>query len=244
MAIVNADRRTTSVTEFQELILAFAQMASREGVTVVPYEGDAPKHFPLLPESLQLAVVQHFRDYVHVASEVLEHGGALRDDQIFLWRFLRRLRFHPPSNLMDAMAEGEIIEVHDRNLVQIFRNLRFFELCSYTLDDLLCRPFFELLERDNKITEYLLEQVDALFKSAPRTIQHMAVDEHTVVEKESSHRLVLRVRQRLMAPLRGTVGGEVVAIATFIPARLDRPQATPPNLPSPADWFRIDSLNR
>jgi PAS domain-containing protein len=223
------ERPVALVSEFRDLVLRFSRMAAREGVTVVPFEGDGPRHFQALSETIQTVVLEHFRQYVQIAGEVLDHGGSLRNDQTFLWRFFQRLRLHPPSNLVSEMADGEIIEVHDRSLVQIFRNLRFFELCSYTLDDLLSRPFFELLERDNKITEHLLAQVDVLFGDAPRTILWMSVEEHTIVERDSAKRLSLRVRQRMMAPLRN-VSGELVAVATHIPARLAHREASVPEL--------------
>jgi hypothetical protein len=53
----------------------------------------------------------------------------------------QKLGVHPPSELMSEMRSGEVIEIHNGEFLQVYRNLRFFELCSYTLDDLLAAHF-------------------------------------------------------------------------------------------------------
>jgi hypothetical protein len=144
------------VEKFQRLVEEFSAFAEAEGIEVVPYKGEGPSHFRALPEALQQSTLHHFEAYVEAAREVRAQGESLHNDQLFLWRIFKKLRAHAPNDFLGQLAEGEVIEIHNSEFVQIYRNLHFFSLCSYTLDDLLCRPFWELYERDESIAQHLI----------------------------------------------------------------------------------------
>lgn len=221
--VVNAEDRGTStrVREFGALAQEFAALSGREDVHIVPFRGEGPAFFAALPEPMQNDVLGRFREYVGIARDVVSEGGSLRNDQMFLWRFFQRFRIHPPSNLISEITAGEIIEVHDINFTQIFRNMRFFDLCSYSLDDLLCRPFWELVHRDPAISAMLVEQAGHYFSGRWTTMRLLDIPEHVVQEIDSTRLLTVRVRHRLAAPLRD-VQGAITAVASFLPAELKR----------------------
>lgn len=214
------DSRGMRLEEFKSLVLEFCERAKGEGMNLVPWmgfsQGMEPSYFCKLPDDMQIGVVERFRSYVEVCREVHGQGQSLRDDKTFLWRMLQKLRLHPPSNLMDQVRESEIIEVHTLEFVQIYRNLRFFEICGYTIDDILSRPFWELLQRDQGITSLLIDLASTTLSGSVHGVLDLPqVPEHTVLELDSAARHLLVVRQRLMAPLRDAQG-KTQALATFI----------------------------
>jgi PAS domain-containing protein len=209
------DVRQARNEEFKALTEEFCRMAQKEDVRVAPYSGAEPKFFPQLPEAMQIPILNSFRRYVDVAREVQANDGFLRDEQTFLWRMLQKLKLHPPSNLMSELRTGDVIEIHDPQLIQIYRSLSFFSICSYTLDDLLARPFWELLWREEHVTAQLLDMARTVLSGEVIGVQSLNIPEHPILELQSVERRQSVIQQRMAAPLRdGT--GTIAAIVTAL----------------------------
>lgn len=81
--------------------------------------------------------------------------------RIFLWRWLSKCALTVPSDLIGNLNDEDLIEVYDQNLNQVFRNLRFFSVSSYSLIDLLHKPLPELFERhDPHAQTTLMNEID------------------------------------------------------------------------------------
>lgn len=218
------------VAEFKALLDAFSEMARRESANLVPYDGHGPRYFPQLPEIKQIEVLNNFRCYFEVCSQTLAQGASLRDDKVFVWRMFQKMKVHPPSELMSSIQEGEVIEIYNADFVQVFRNLCFFEICSYSLDELLSRPFWELIHRDEKITNLIVEQASKLLTGYNGIFQ-FEVPEHVITEIASRARNSVTLQQRLGATLWNPQGSPIALIALLkvkdcisggVPVRLDR----------------------
>jgi hypothetical protein len=207
----NEDR----VTQFKSFTDEFCAMARTEGVSVLPYEGSGPEHFALLPEVHQVAVLEQFGRYVEVAREVVAQGISLHDDNVFVWRMLQKLKVRPPSDLMDQLRTGEVVEIYNSNFIQIYRNMRFFEICSYSLDDVLSRPFWDLIAREKSITELIVQQASRLLQGFPEGIMKFDVPEHVISEIHSPRMNTVRVQQRIGATLWSPERAPVALIASL-----------------------------
>lgn len=208
------DTRDARIGRFRELLEEFCAFARTEGLSVTPYQGDGPRYFLEMPEPLQEQTLKYFQAYVEVCREVRDQDQAsLRNDQLFLWRMFQKLRLHPPSNFMSEVRDGEVIEIHNHEFVQVYRNLNFFSLCSYTLDDLLCRPFWQLFQRDESVTNGLVEVGKNVFSSAAPGTQHLHLGEHTVLEIDSPGRFLSVIQHRVVAPLSDAQGRVSAAVS-------------------------------
>lgn len=200
---------------FQQLTLRFCELAGKEGIWVRPYRPQGPLYFERLPEPLQHATLDHFARYLAVCEECLEGGAHLADDRSFLWRMFRKLGVHPVSTLLSEIEDNDVIEIYNADFIQVFRNLKFFTLCSYTLDDLLCRPFWELFRREARITEALLAVAQNIYKDNVKGSQHLELGPHVLDEIEGPRKLRSVVENRLVCPLYDH-GGSVAALVSVI----------------------------
>jgi hypothetical protein len=205
LALESAESR---VEAFRALTECFAAFAGDEGVDVLPYRGYGPRHFAALPEPHQRVVLAHFHRYVTVAEITLGDGSTLSDERQFLWQMFRQLGVHPAADLMARVArtDDEVVEIYDANFVQIYRNLRFFRNCSYSLDELLSVPFWQLFARDPRITERILAIATEYFSGKRRDVFEWDMGRHTIEEIEGPMRYSSVVEQRLVAPLFGAHG--------------------------------------
>lgn len=198
---------------FQALLEEFCEMALAEGLALKPYREGGLLFFPKLPEALQDSTLAHFSTYIDAARGVLAQGGSLKDDQMFLWHIFKKLRAHAPMDFLSHLASGEVIEIHNRDFIQIYRNMHFFKLCTYTIEDLICRPFWELYERDVAIENSLISVASAIFQGESKGVSQLDIPEHTVLEKDSEGRLLVTVQHRIAAPLCDAHGNIIAVLA-------------------------------
>lgn len=207
------ERSTSREVEFQTLLDQFAALLFAEGILVTAYTGSKPRHFMALDTSHQQQTLENFRRYVEVCQEVVAQGIGLRDDKMLAWRMFQKMKVHPPSDLMQEIRQGEVIEIYNSDFVQTFRNMRFFEICSYPLDELLCRPFWELVYREESITQMIVHQASRLLSGTVSGLFQFDIPEHSIFEIESPGRNVMVVKQRIGAPLLGSDGAPAALIA-------------------------------
>jgi len=188
--------------EFKQITEKFAELARRRGFEVVPYNQDGPRHFQRLEPAQQIVILQTFKRYYDFCAQISNWGLAPKEDRQYLWRMIKRLGVRPSSDLFAELEDGDIIEIYDCvGFVQIFRNFRFYTVCSYSLDDVLCRPWFELYERDDAVTEKISATVMDAVASGKSDLIFYDVGEHRMDEIDSDRKYHCIVENRFIAPL-------------------------------------------
>lgn len=116
----------------------FCHLLGKYGISKHSHDQDASlASFDQLPIERRQAIVSQFDRYTNLLSLAHQERVSLRDDKALVWSTLKALRLRPPSDLLDHLAHGDVIEIYDHNQVQVFRNLRFFELCTYGVFEIL-----------------------------------------------------------------------------------------------------------
>jgi hypothetical protein len=67
----------------------------------------------------------------------------------FVLQFLFRMGILPSSELNETIRNERFIQIYNADQLQIFRSLACYERCSFTLEQMTTRPWFDLWERDN-----------------------------------------------------------------------------------------------
>lgn len=206
-------KKADRIRTFTHLTERFCLLLQRESLTVKPYGDGGPVHFSALPDPLQEHVLQSFEKYVGVCVETIAGGWSLRDDAQVLWRMFKSLRVHPCNELMASIEQGDVIEIYDTNYTQVFRNIAFFSICSYTLDELLARPFYELFRRDESVTAQLIQVGTEMFGGRLSGVHQWTVGQHTLNEVGSPALYEMEMQEKIASPLQDT-SSQVKAILT------------------------------
>src|SRR5690606_17702992 len=108
--------------------------------------------------------------YLAECQNALAVGGTLRDSsfQVF-WNVLRRFDLRPCSDLFDLLDSNDVIEVYRYDFIQIYRNLRFLELCTYSLDEVFSYEWPELFHRKQEINFELFDLTREILSGAKKT---------------------------------------------------------------------------
>jgi len=209
----NDTEQQESIATFRGMLDQLAAWAADEGSLVLPCKSTGPVCFVALASEMQAQIVERTARYLAVCGDVRSAGGSLEDGRRLFWATVRRLGLRPVSDFLAEVQASDVIEIYDRNFVQLFRSFNFFKLSGYTLDEVLCRPSLELFRRDPAQTRALLDAAKALFEAAKPATTRLFGPLYVIEERASRARRRLLVQDKLAAPL-FDAEGRVIAIAT------------------------------
>ena len=175
------------VEDFRELADRLVGFGSRVGVRIIGYRDSKLPLFRALAPETQESIVRELKFYLEICEETLANGHDLRNSKQLVWYAMRKFGFVPPSNMFDLVDDSYVVEVHDRELHQVFRNFVFYEYCSYSLEELHCRPWPELYKRDQNAMASMLEVVDSLLANRVSWVDCRGI-KHFISETESAFR--------------------------------------------------------
>lgn len=185
---------------FIELSTSLVEMLKTEGVKTSPYREGLP-HFKELNAKSKEIVLERLKFYHDICLEHIVDGQPLRDSQKFTWRALVKLGLTPNSDLISRIEKDDIVEIYSDDQVQLFRNLEFFDYCSYTLEDLFCIEWWKLFKRDEKISESILTLAhDILDRKYPQGIT-LPFSWHRVAEVASRDKFNVDFLIKYLGPL-------------------------------------------
>ena len=196
---LNEDSRRYLFTELCQVLADFCWMTNDSRKEALA--GAELPYFSNLPVAEQDRVLKELGIYVSICRHTLEMGFALEDSPRFTWVGLKRLGLIPPSDILSIIHKEDVIEIYNFQHCQVFRNFQFFKYCFYTIEEIFCRPWFELYERDTKITEALLASAQQLIEGRSDRIDRPTPD-HPILQPEHRDKGTIIYGMRHMVRLR------------------------------------------
>ncbi|MFV3407586.1 hypothetical protein ACNH6C_03200 [Bdellovibrio bacteriovorus] len=190
------------VERFRLLCERLALVLEKEGLSVKPYHDPALPHFCRLANDQKDLALQTLKDYVEICQEVQAESYSLKDSPRFCWKALRRWGLVPSSDFFDKLEMANIVEIYTSDNLQIFRNLRFFEVSTYTLEELYTLEWWKLYGREEAVTRDLFAAaLDLLSGKVPGTMRFQ-VGKHQLWELCSEGLRRFEVEPRYASSLR------------------------------------------
>ncbi|PWU17684.1 MAG: hypothetical protein C5B49_08385 [Bdellovibrio sp.] len=163
--------------------------------------------FLALDSVARSALIQNFERYLEilVAEGESAAGDSARLESNRLRRAVRQLglRFLD-QRILQQIDDGDVVEIYDSTGRQIYRNLQFCRLSSYSLLDVAVNTWQELYERPMSSVETILLRVADVF-STPALNVPFAMEPHLVKERfvYSKKQKVFRATMKNLSPLAG-----------------------------------------
>lgn len=189
--------------EFYQELSEFVKKAQVYGLSSLSaYSAKSKMNFEALSPDRQQQVRMSFKDYSHLVfgpePEPVPHSEAQ-----LLQVCARKLGLVFDSSAYSGLTADHVIEVYNSEMLQIYRNLSFFSLCSYDLLDLLTNEFYELYERSYAINEELFKASQVLsnrpYNLEPYSMRH--TPRHIMREKISAERRAFQVQFQSVYPV-------------------------------------------
>ena len=190
---------STQVQRVLATLENYAELLQERGHNVKPYTERAVNKLLTLSATEMIRFTARMEYFSILMMDVKTTG----DDKKFLKLCAERLGLIFDKNVYDTLNPGDVIEIYNTDLIQVFRNFEFFDVCSYTLLDLLSNEFYELYERGQLINQGLFNAISTL-NSRPfnlEPIDLMDLPQHLLQEKFSTDQLRSMVRFKAMYPV-------------------------------------------
>lgn len=199
----NTDYNDNSLTSnFVDLCLEAQALAKTIPVNIHPFSDSKVPHFSNLTAPQKIKTVQALESSVAVCQQTLQAGNGLGNSRALVWNYLKHFGLVPCSDLFSHIAENDLVEIFDTNHFQIFRNFRFFEFCSYTIEDILCRPWVDLFIRDDStVGEQLVKIALHVSSGDARTTLPTNIQPHIIREIKSVFCHEIEIDVKYVSPL-------------------------------------------
>lgn len=173
----------TQLNQYRDSLEELSSLLFCFGYKVVPYKDAQLYDFQKL-SSLQKTEVTYTLG-VYIQTLKSEHASDDFSNERFVLQFLFRLGLLPSEDLTNSVRNERYIQIYNRDQLQIFRSLNCYDRCSFTLEQLTTRPWFDLWSRDNLFYYALFGLASTALKVIKFTKLRLDFPHHRVTEQES-----------------------------------------------------------
>lgn len=155
-----------------------------------------------------------------LAAEVVNGKRSSREKDL-MWKFLAKMRYVPTSDIFDRIEDDHYIEIYDLAGDQMYRSLNYFDLVSFTVDDVMNLNWKRHYSRNKRVNLSLLSLTARLFTGQfKETYICTKVPTHQVSETIAGHYL-FELNIRYISPLKQR--GKCMAMVVVSNTRRLRP---------------------
>lgn len=200
---MNSSTSLVLIAQFKTLSEELSAFIEQEGWAVRPHNKDGLPFFLQLSPEDQERVVDLLRRYLEVCRLVYEQGRQLKEGPFFVEAALQYYGYEVSTEARRQILEkpDRVVEFYSPKHTQFFRTLNYFEFTSYTLEDIYCRQWIHLYDRDEAVSLRILEQANYVLSG--RVSQPVIINKpHRLHERVSLERLTLRMTRLYLEPLR------------------------------------------
>lgn len=204
--------QSSNSLSFKQAISSTQSILNQAGVPCVGFHDESLPHYRRLSVAQQTEALSEITNYLSTLEQAIEMGWSLNDDKRLLWAALKILNLTPTSDIFELLPTDSTIEVYNLNNIQIWRNLKYMEICSYTLEEMFCYSWQERYERDPEAISQILYFVERTLNSRSPKTEYSPV--HNVIQETfSADRFILDTQHELISPvMKGNVAmGFIVA---------------------------------
>ena len=133
---------------FCDHIDAFCQSFAELGFNIKGYNNGDVHKFKRLSLSQKISTLRNLKKYISMYSSTLEERIEPENEAQLLWYALAQWKLTPTSDIFTKIKETDYIEVYNTDNLQIHRSFNYFQLSSYSVEDILVYPWTDLYERD------------------------------------------------------------------------------------------------
>lgn len=192
-----------SSSQFIEFAHKIASYAYQAGCTVTPFHQTDVPYFNSQSSEKKLEILAAMKVFVEICQLTLANDKRLNDTKALTWYALKHLNMRFTSDLFDKISDDDILEVYTYDNIQVFRNFKFLDLISYTIEDIFCRPWPELFVRHDlqKLSDVLAVIRKMATRQINETVSLEYLGAHQISEAHSALRYKYNYIVKHLSPL-------------------------------------------
>jgi hypothetical protein len=180
---------------------ALAAIGRQANYKLIPYHNSTLPLFSKLPADSQQQIVETLEKTHSVYAQVVDESQDVRNPASVVWAAFRTLHILPPSNFFDKLSSDDVIQIYTKDGYHLFANFRFFDLCSYTIEQIYSIPWPQLWHRDESALAGLQQAVSQCLASECNETLMLLDIPHRVCELASPFKYELSYSLKGIAPI-------------------------------------------
>lgn len=218
-------------TRFKLLAEEVVAILATAGLKTKPYHSAELPLFSAMGSEAQARAVAAIEAYKHALAACVAGGDDLRANSRALWHTLRVLKLHGSDTLFSNLESEDAIELYSSDGIQLWRNCRVMEVCSYSLEEIYSLSWLERYERDPQIAAEVMSHVELTLSGGRGKVVEVPVPAHIIRESCSEEKIALRVRHKTLHAISDQAGHTTAFLAVSSAEVVDSAQIKPrPNL--------------
>ena len=141
-------------------------------------------------------------------------GVGLTNDRRLTWFAISRLGLLPCSDAFDQIKDSDFVEIYNTEGIQIFRNLEFYQLISYSIAEITLYPWYKLYGRHTNFATQIRTEAFGKALDGRRETFRPAIDTHESWELISRDQRRFQIWPGVISPLFDRGGRAVAFLAT------------------------------
>jgi hypothetical protein len=170
-------------------------------------------HFFSLSENEKLSLLDGIRRWSHLMLEYVAHAGNSKNTKNLVRYYLSRLNVSVPTDFIDQIQDGDIVEIYGSDSKRLFFNPELFDYSSYAPDVMFSKQWWNLYERDVEISEKIQKMAYMTFMGLNKNPFRPDLPVHTVKEIRSQGRYESDVEIKAMSPV--NAGDTIIGVAAL-----------------------------
>jgi hypothetical protein len=203
---------------FKKAAIKLTEIGVAAGIEIQAFDSEELPLFNALDEARQNQVASELEHTCEILLDAKPSVDDLSYNRRAAWSEIKRSGFVIRSEVFENLKDEDIIEIWGADGRQIFRSFHALKFWSYTLEELLTYPFFELFERDASLETAYLVWFQKLLSGVVIETVALDIPSHVVREKRSKRKYSSVVTPKMVSPLKDK-NGQVTAFFYTCSAR-------------------------
>ena len=169
---------SNQAAQLVRILGVFQKVLKEVMIEVTPYTEASIAKFTKLTLTTQNRIIKDLEHYVRTLYQYNHTGGSIKDTKSLTEFALKQNNWMTCDNFMSQLNDDDVVEIYRTDFTQLYRNLKFLEVCSYPISELYIAPWTELYRRPQQITDSVVNSIIELLDSGEMKTIKCSVPSH------------------------------------------------------------------
>lgn len=188
--------------EFIDLSVKLQKVLGKEGLFIIPFEEPGLPFFSNLSPDQRTQIISQIKTLLELSEDMQAHNLKVTEPANLIRAFFKKFNLHAPTWVVDSITKHDIVDVWNLDSRLIIASFNFFDICSYSLEELFCRPWAELFSRDTDIHIQIFQLCRSLLNGEiTQPVDMTYIPQHQVRETYANVNTYALMQPRIFSPV-------------------------------------------
>lgn len=211
--------------EFIDLSVKLQKVLGREGLFIIPFEQPSLPYFSNLSPEQRAQIILQLQTLLEIAIDLQSQNLKITEPENLIRKFLKKFNLHAPSRVIDSLTKHDFVGIWNSESRLLLISFNFFYIGTYSLEELFCRPWSELLSRDSEIHLQFFQLCRSILNGEiTQPVDTTYIPQHKVTETYAKPDHYAIIQPRVVSPL--YLGDQLfgyIAVSRIIDIKPDKP---------------------